>query len=65
MRIQRSRLYHAVKLAVECQEKLEREKFDYKHDSRFLAELRDLLHALKFNDNIEVVGSIPGSIPHP
>jgi hypothetical protein len=55
MQVLRTRLYHAIKLAVECQSKLEEEKLNYQHDSRFLSELRVLLAAIHRGERIDIV----------
>lgn len=57
MAIRRQTVIHAVKLAVECQEKLEREKFGYVVDTRFLSELKELQAALsRPNTRIVITG---------
>ena len=54
-RINRRDLVHALKLAIECQEKLEQEKFQFKHDSAFLANMREMLTALLQGRKIDIV----------
>lgn len=55
MQIRRRDLVHAMKLAIECQEKLERDQFHFKHDSAFLANMREMLTALLQHKRIDIV----------